>query len=108
MRTLGSKKHSETIDKNYECHFTRHRCFKFTIVINSFTFFTPYQKNTYEQKGQSNLCTTKTPNLWLLMTGGRCSEVTKAPILDSKKVVIVVKWSLFGGGHKLRSQSYQT
>ncbi len=41
--------------------------------------------------------------MWPLLTGGRCSEV---PLCcgkrDVKIVVIVDRWSLFGGGRKLR------
>ena len=53
---------------------------------------------------QSNLCATTTlgtPNLWPLLTGGRCSEVAlcyKNQKWDPKIVVAVDKWSLFGGG----------
>jgi hypothetical protein len=53
---------------------------------------------------QSNFCTTttlRTPNLWLLLTGGRCSEVGlcyKESNWDSKRIVAVSRWSLYGGG----------
>ncbi len=53
---------------------------------------------------QSNLCTTTTlgnQNLWPLLTDGRCSEVTlfyKTYKWDSKMVVVIDRWSLFGGG----------
>jgi hypothetical protein len=53
---------------------------------------------------QSNLYTTTTlgtPNLWLLLTGGRCSKVGfcyEDSNWDSKMVVAVGGWSLFGGG----------
>ncbi len=52
---------------------------------------------------QSNLCTTTTlgtPNLWPLLTGGRCSEVGlcyEVSNWDFKMVVAVGNWSLFGG-----------
>jgi len=42
-----------------------------------------------------------TQNLWPLLTGGRCSEVTlcyKTLKWDSKMVVVIDKWSLLGGG----------
>ena len=64
--------------------------------------FTPGYASTFEV--QSNLCTTTTlgtPNLWPLLTGGRCSEVAlcnKNRKWDTKIVVAVDKWSLFGGG----------
>jgi hypothetical protein len=57
---------------------------------------------------QSNLCTTTTlgtPNLWPLLTGGRCSEVAfcyKDLNWDYKITVVVGRWSLFGGGRWLR------
>jgi len=53
---------------------------------------------------QSNLCTTATlgtQKLWSLLTGGRCSEVNlcyKQGKRGHKIVVVVDKWSLFGGG----------
>jgi hypothetical protein len=53
---------------------------------------------------QSNLCTTTTlgtPNLWPLLTGGRCSEVGlcyEVSNSDFKMVVAVGRWLLFGGG----------
>ncbi len=56
-------------------------------------------------KIQSNLSTTATlgtPNLWPLLTGGRCSEVVyccKDLSWDSKMAVVEGRWSLFGGGH---------
>ena len=52
---------------------------------------------------QSDLCTTTNlgiPNLWPLLTGGRCSEVAlsyKNWKWDPKMVVAVGKWSIFGG-----------
>ncbi len=53
---------------------------------------------------QSNLSTTttlETPKSWPLLTGGRCSEVllfSKSGKRDVTIVVVVEKWSLFGGG----------
>ncbi len=46
-----------------------------------------------------------TPNLWPLFTGGRCSVVGlcyKDSNWDSKVVVAVGRWSLFGSGRSLR------
>lgn len=56
---------------------------------------------------QSNLCTTSTPgtpNLWTLLTGGRCLKVeyVKKQNLDSKMVLVLEWWSLFGGGRYIR------
>ncbi len=56
----------------------------------------------------SNLCTTinlGTQKLWPLLTGGHCSEVGlyhKDLNWDFKMVVVAGRWSLFGGGGKLR------
>ena len=66
-------------------------------------FFTIFDNNI-----QSNLSTTTTlgtPKLWPLLTGGRCSEVPlnyKCGKRDVKIVVVVDRWSLFGGGRQLR------
>ncbi len=53
---------------------------------------------------QSNLCATTalgTSNLWPLLRGGRCPEATLC-YKDLNWESVVDRWSLFGGGNKLR------
>ena len=83
------------------------------IIITTFILW--YQRLYFENwhgkyfcmsvfKVQSNLCTTTTlgtQNLWPLLTGGRCLEVilcSKKGKRDPEMVVVVGRWSLFGGG----------
>ncbi len=55
-------------------------------------------------KMQSNLSTTTnlgTLKFWSLLTGNRCSEIplySKCGKWDARIVVVVDRWSLFGGG----------
>ncbi len=43
-------------------------------------------------------------NLWLLLTGSRCSEEGLCYKWDYKMMAAVGRWSLFGGGRELYQQ----